>query len=81
MCAAKNGRLLSGYEMNVAHPFMEGNGRSTRIWLNLIWKSYNEQKREKAVHSNIGHNTEEKMGYVLGQYIYGILHNDFCLFA
>jgi len=20
-------------EMNVAHPFMEGNGRSTRIWL------------------------------------------------
>ena len=25
-------------EMNVAHPFMEGNGRSTRIWLNLIFK-------------------------------------------
>jgi len=25
-------------EMNVAHPFMEGNGRSTRIWLNLIMK-------------------------------------------
>ena len=23
-------------EMNVAHPFMEGNGRSTRIWLDLI---------------------------------------------
>ena len=26
-------------EMNVAHPFMEGNGRSTRIWLDLILKS------------------------------------------
>ena len=24
--------------MNVAHPFMEGNGRSTRIWLDLIFK-------------------------------------------
>jgi cell filamentation protein len=23
-------------EMNIAHPFMEGNGRSTRIWLDLI---------------------------------------------
>ncbi len=26
-------------EMNVAHPFREGNGRATRIWLNLILKS------------------------------------------
>ncbi len=25
-------------EMNMAHPFMEGNGRSTRIWLDLILK-------------------------------------------
>ena len=25
-------------EMNIAHPFMEGNGRSTRIWLDLILK-------------------------------------------
>lgn len=23
-------------EMNIAHPFMEGNGRSTRIWLDLL---------------------------------------------
>ena len=29
-------------EMNAAHPFMEGNGRSTRIWLDLIFK-----KRQK----------------------------------
>ncbi len=25
-------------EMNAAHPFMEGNGRSTRIWLDMILK-------------------------------------------
>ena len=25
-------------EMNIAHPFREGNGRATRIWLNLILK-------------------------------------------
>lgn len=25
-------------EMNAAHPFMEGNGRSTRIWLDMIIK-------------------------------------------
>lgn len=32
--------IVSKYvEMNIAHPFMEGNGRSTRIWLDLILKS------------------------------------------
>lgn len=31
-------------EMNVAHPFMEGNGRATRIWLDMIFK-----KRLRAV--------------------------------
>ena len=25
-------------EMNVAHPFREGNGRATRIWLDLLLK-------------------------------------------
>jgi cell filamentation protein len=25
-------------EMNIAHPFMEGNGRSARIWLDLMLK-------------------------------------------
>ena len=25
-------------EMNIAHPFREGNGRSTRIWLDLMLK-------------------------------------------
>ncbi len=27
-------------EMNIAHPFMEGNGRSMRIWLDLILKKH-----------------------------------------
>jgi len=26
-------------EMNIAHPFREGNGRATRIWLDLMFKS------------------------------------------
>ena len=25
-------------EMNIAHPFMEGNGRGTRIWLDMMLK-------------------------------------------
>ena len=28
-------------EMNIAHPFREGNGRSTRIWLDCILKKRN----------------------------------------
>ena len=32
-----NGRVLPNL-CNVAHPFMEGNGRSTRIWLDLMLK-------------------------------------------
>jgi cell filamentation protein len=36
--------ILEKYvEMNKAHPFMEGNGRSTRIWLDLILKK--QQKK------------------------------------
>ena len=31
--------ILDKYiEMNIAHPFMEGNGRATRIWLDMILK-------------------------------------------
>jgi cell filamentation protein len=26
-------------EMNIAHPFMEGNGRAMRIWLDMILKT------------------------------------------
>ncbi len=33
------GEIIEKYvEMNIAHPFMEGNGRTTRIWLDLILK-------------------------------------------
>ena len=32
-------QIINKYvEMNIAHPFMEGNGRSARIWLDLILK-------------------------------------------
>ena len=32
--------ILTKYvEMNIAHPFMEGNGRTMRIWLDMILKS------------------------------------------
>ena len=30
-------------EMNIAHPFREGNGRATRIWLDLLFKSQLQQ--------------------------------------
>ena len=32
-------KIVAKYvEMNIAHPFMEGNGRATRIWLDMILK-------------------------------------------
>lgn len=32
-------RIIAKYvEMNIAHPFMEGNGRAMRIWLDMILK-------------------------------------------
>lgn len=40
-------------EMNIAHPFMDGNGRTTRVWLDLIYK----KRFEKCVDwSQIGKN-------------------------
>ena len=33
------GEIIAKYvEMNIAHPFMEGNGSATRIWLDIILK-------------------------------------------
>jgi len=43
-------------EMNVAHPFREGNGRSTRIWLDLILK--------KALKKVIDWNNVDKAEYL-----------------
>ena len=49
-------------EMNIAHPFMEGNGRSTRIWLDMIfkrslkkcvdWSLIDKKKYLKAMHAS-----------------------------
>ncbi len=42
-------------EMNIAHPFMEGNGRSMRIWLDMIlkkqlWKVINWKNIDKKLY-------------------------------
>ena len=49
-------------EMNIAHPFLEGNGRSTRIWLDMIfkrslkkcvdWSMIDKKKYLKAMHAS-----------------------------
>jgi cell filamentation protein len=44
-------------EMNIAHPFREGNGRSTRIWLDLILK--------KELRKVIDWSTVDKNDYLL----------------
>jgi cell filamentation protein len=44
-------------EMNVAHPFREGNGRSTRIWLDLILK--------KELHQVVDWSKVDKNDYLL----------------
>ncbi len=44
-------------EMNIAHPFREGNGRSTRIWLDLILK--------KELKSVVDWNKVDKQDYLL----------------
>lgn len=50
--------IISKYiEMNIAHPFREGNGRSTRIWLDLILK--------KELNQVIDWNKVDKQDYLL----------------
>lgn len=44
-------------EMNVAHPFWEGNGRSTRIWLDVILK--------KQLHKVVDWSRVDKDDYLL----------------
>lgn len=51
-------KIIEKYvEMNVAHPFREGNGRSTRIWLDLILK--------KEINMVINWNLIDKEEYLL----------------
>ena len=57
-------------EMNVAHPFMEGNGRSTRIWLDLMlkrslklcvdWSQINKNDYLAAMRESVSDNTHIK---------------------
>jgi cell filamentation protein len=58
-------------EMNIAHPFMEGNGRSTRIWLDLMlkrslkkcvdWSKINKNEYLEAMRISPANNAEIKM--------------------
>jgi cell filamentation protein len=43
-------------EMNIAHPFREGNGRATRLWLDLLLKNQ--------IHKVIDWNQIDKMSYL-----------------
>lgn len=57
-------------EMNVAHPFMEGNGRSTRIWLDLMlrrllkqcidWSQINKNEYLQAMQESVVNATRIK---------------------
>ena len=57
-------------EMNIAHPFREGNGRSTRIWLDLIlkkqlqkcvdWSRINKNDYLNAMQKSVVNSTEIK---------------------
>ena len=57
-------------EMNVAHPFREGNGRSTRIWLDLMlkknlkqcidWSNVDKKEYLAAMTSSVADSTEIK---------------------
>ena len=54
-------------EMNIAHPFMEGNGRTARIWLDLIlkknharcvdWSKINKNDYHEAMRLSVTDNT------------------------
>jgi cell filamentation protein len=42
--------IISKYvEMNIAHPFMEGNGRTIRIWLDMILKNRLKKSSQLAI--------------------------------
>jgi cell filamentation protein len=57
-------------EMNIAHPFMEGNGRTTRIWLDLMlkknharcvdWSKINKNDYLDAMRLSVADNTRLK---------------------
>ena len=57
-------------EMNIAHPFREGNGRATRIWLDLIlkhalrkcvdWSQINKNEYLKAMEQSVYDSSEIK---------------------
>ena len=69
-----NGRVQPNL-CNVAHPFMEGNGRSTRIWLDLMlkrslkrcvdWSQINKNEYLTAMRESVSDSTHIKAWYCL----------------
>lgn len=64
--------ILDKYvEMNVAHPFMEGNGRATRIWFDMMlkrslrkcvdWSKINKNAYHEAMRQSISDSTKIKV--------------------
>ena len=65
-------KIIDKYvEMNVAHPFREGNGRATRIWLDLIlkrslkkcvdWSQINKKEYLDAMEQSVADSTKIKL--------------------
>ncbi len=58
-------------DMNVAHPFMEGNGRSTRVWLDLVlkknlklcidWSKVNKKEYLTAIEKSVSDTSQLKL--------------------
>ncbi len=62
-------------EMNIAHPFMEGNGRSTRIWLDLILKKNLKKCVDWSLIDKTEYLTAMKESVVDPQKIFVLLNN------
>lgn len=74
-------------EMNIAHPFMEGNGRATRIWLDTMLKdelskcnSYkSEELNLNGLHGTLFYSNEKSKKFAIG--IHGYRMNGISEFA
>jgi fido (protein-threonine AMPylation protein) len=61
-CSIRAEHIEKYVEMNIAHPFREANGRSTRIWLDLILK--------KEIKCVIDWNLVDKADYLMAMSCY-----------
>jgi cell filamentation protein len=64
-------------EMNIAHPFMEGNGRSTRIWLDLILKKRLKKCVDWSKISKQNYMNAMKLSSIKSSFLKTLLNNAF----